>query len=513
MEDIDEEEEEHDVMQQPCGEGNNGDDGHVRDEESTASGMPQYDEMMQMDCDSVVSIAGTENELLVQVRSGLYVVLGVIGIVLAIAIGCSQRYQGHLQLEKAFQESIPKSDYGERQRAMSILLNELALLPEWPKVSWSLLHSHVETTSSHALFVLPVVTDAARDEYEAYSVEHESDWLQPTFATATQRRLGDMSAHIFNKNGTVAPGQTTMPVWQTAPARADIEPWINFDALSSNLPLQRVLESQQIVMSAPLFPPSSKSSIVETLLEGSPSASESSPLEPVEFILYPVMSAGNTSDVVAVVVSAVEWKFPGHLDVLIGSSCGANVSYSVGNDDKLHFDGIPTKPRRNKLQATIPFLTDNGAFKTDTSYCDYSISVSPSESMKHQHMTWGPLIDACVIVVVIILIGFAFSCYDELVEERQKVVMEHATQADTILSSLFPQQVRERLFRRGSDGPEVSARSDLEAEAPILGSVDGGIEPVSSHRIKNFLSKDDMFFDSADADRPIADLFPHCTYV
>lgn len=476
------------------------------DEETTASGLPRS-YVNEGETDSIASIAATENELLVQVRSGLYVILAVIGLLVATGLAISQRHQGYRHLKEAFEELIPKSDFPDRRAAMAILADELALLPDWPAESWRLLPSHLPTTLSEALFVLPVVSDAARAEYETYTLEHENDWFHSSATVATERRTllsNEIASHIFNENGTVPAGQTTLPLWQTAPlSLKGVEQWVNFDALSSKLPINHVMHSKEIALSSPLFPTKENSSLLETIFSGSPSSS-STTSGPLECIVYPITSPNNASTVLAILVSVLEWNFPDQLDVVVENTCGQNVSYTVGSDKNRQFAGVVSAERKEPIQATVPFAT--------TSYCSYSITLFPSSSMKEQYVNWSPLVYAIAAGAVIALIGFIFSCYDELVEERQKVVMEHATQADTILASLFPQQVRERLFRRNSENaPSVRSEGEADGAAPIVGSIEGGIQPVSSHRIKTFLSNDTQFIKNTDAERPIADLFPHCT--
>lgn len=86
-----------------------------------------------------------------------------------------------------------------------------------------------------------------------------------------------------------------------------------------------------------------------------------------------------------------------------------------------------------------------------------------------------------------------FLVYNRLVEKRQHIILNKAAQSTAIVSSLFPKQVRDRLFKEETDIPSKSA----------------------SHRLKTFLSGDvnpgSMPNNSLLAGSQIADLFPHCT--
>jgi hypothetical protein len=55
----------------------------------------------------------------------------------------------------------------------------------------------------------------------------------------------------------------------------------------------------------------------------------------------------------------------------------------------------------------------------------------------------------------LVFTSLVFLLYDRLVERRQKV-MSTAVQSSAIVSSLFPSQVRDRLFPIDGEGHEVS---------------------------------------------------------
>jgi hypothetical protein len=63
-------------------------------------------------------------------------------------------------------------------------------------------------------------------------------------------------------------------------------------------------------------------------------------------------------------------------------------------------------------------------------------------------------------VLIFVFTSLVFLLYDRLVERRQKKVMSTAMQSSAIVSSLFPSQVRDRLFP--VDGGEEGIIADWD---------------------------------------------------
>jgi hypothetical protein len=221
-----------------------------------------------------------------------------------------------------------------------------------------------------------------------------------------------------------------------------------------------------------------------------------------------------------------------------------------------------------KVTATrIPF--------DDSSSCQYTLSVYPSDATKISYESNAPLVYAIAAVVAFILTLCVVGIYDCIQERRNQSVLKAATEARAIVSSLFPAVVRDRLFetnrenqkkkknkkkrkkrnkKNSSAAPdeimadenlptlsESSLVSDLMERAPnaplsptivqqlmdsMHGSRHGDLPPrihhknksvVShpKHRLKSYLSQPSSLHNEDSDDfglaKPIADLFPHTT--
>ena len=66
--------------------------------------------------------------------------------------------------------------------------------------------------------------------------------------------------------------------------------------------------------------------------------------------------------------------------------------------------------------------------------------------MEDNHKTSKPIIMAIVTAAVFVFTSLVFICYDLMVARRQKIVMNRALESGAIVSSLFPQEVCDKLY-------------------------------------------------------------------
>ena len=121
--------------------------------------------------------------------------------------------------------------------------------------------------------------------------------------------------------------------------------------------------------------------------------------------------------------------------------------------------------------------------------CLYHIHLYPTQKFRNIFYTSLPLKITVSITAVFLFTIFMFLVYDRLVERRQKVVATKASQTAAIVSSLFPKNVRDRLFDTTSPGSM-------------------GLDVGTKTRLKGFLAGNDKENNSVS---PIADLFLNCT--
>lgn len=146
--------------------------------------------------------------------------------------------------------------------------------------------------------------------------------------------------------------------------------------------------------------------------------------------------------------------------------------------------------------ASIESVADGtpGGIPLDQSQCQIILDVYPSAAFYDAYKTSTPLMVTCGVAIVFIFTSFMFLCYDRLVERRQAIVLLRAEQTTRIVTSLFPQQVADRL---------IQAANKEEAKDTV-----GNSFAAPNRRLKSFLAEDG---DHGNQSQPIADLFPNCT--
>lgn len=149
------------------------------------------------------------------------------------------------------------------------------------------------------------------------------------------------------------------------------------------------------------------------------------------------------------------------------------------------------KYMRSASFENVTWIEDGTAqgLRVAISECPYKIRVYPSTTFSEDYASKTPAVITLSVACVFVFTVFTFFLYDTLVERRQRLLVQKATQTHQIVSSLFPKNVRDRLLEEGEENTKKG----------------GFIAP--NQRIKTFLTDGDR----ACGSQVIADLFPHAT--
>ena len=101
------------------------------------------------------------------------------------------------------------------------------------------------------------------------------------------------------------------------------------------------------------------------------------------------------------------------------------------------------------------YLTSRASPKTqsytvvplNTAFNSYKLRIYASQDAEDEHVTNEPAIMAIVIVCVFLFTSLVFFTYDILVARRQRIVMNRAVASSAIVSSLFPSEVRDKIYK------------------------------------------------------------------
>lgn len=97
--------------------------------------------------------------------------------------------------------------------------------------------------------------------------------------------------------------------------------------------------------------------------------------------------------------------------------------------------------------------------KLNQDICAYKLSVYPSKELEDEYITWLPVLVTLAIAAVFVVTAIVFLIFNQYVEHRQAMVMNQAVKSTALVTSLFPEAVRDRLM----DGDFVSGKSRLKS--------------------------------------------------
>lgn len=417
----------------------------------------------------------------------------------------------------------------------------------WPFVTTGdfQLRSATARELSGSLFtrLVPVVTNETRVAWEQYSLENMgwlqeareylvkegidiSDWnrmLQEDNSGLNEvKQAVDFSSGIgdkiygFDENSNPIPSQVVeplFPLWQESPTfgrdltnmdinyypdytRYMIKAYETGDMTIGGLDTAHPGDMTDPDLSTSYF------SYLISLRNGKRTMYKGDPMSSVFLPVFDDFEAANRR-VVAIIFAVFKWasyfenllppNFPG-LQVVLENNCeGAFTYHIVGSQVEYLGQGDLHDTRYDHMVRKVEFSHANEigeesslGLKLNQDICTYTLRVYPSPSLEDHYVTRLPLIITFSIVLVFICTGGVFLLFNRFVERRQRLVMNQAVKSTAIVSSLFPEGVRDRLL----DMDMISGKSKL----------------------KSFLSDGD---DSQPADayknEVIADLFPNCT--
>ena len=142
--------------------------------------------------------------------------------------------------------------------------------------------------------------------------------------------------------------------------------------------------------------------------------------------------------------------------------------------------------------------------------CVYTLDIYPTEAMRETYLSDRSMLYAIAVAVIFVFTAFVFLVYDWAVQLRQNKVLKTATRTQAIVSSLFPKNVQERIFKDVED--EVKQEEQAKAANRFRGN-------RTKDQLRNFLTdgtdaKEEKFEKhSSLKSKPIADLFPEATII
>jgi hypothetical protein len=451
--------------------------------------------------------------------------------------------------------------------SFSKTVTSLALVSNasWPFVTLSHFEirasDYLEMSGSQQIALAPIVNDANRENWEAFTVANR-EWIKGGLDLEYVLQLSlekNDEAEGHNKEDrqrtTIAPGTNMegfsvlgtskpiqefiwrhaplthravvetnkgphVPIWQTYPApRSSFV--VNYNLLSSP-------EFQELINITFATRRAVLSKVINNfVLFGN---AQTVDVDPKSVVIQPVFKSFEAdAPVVAFLIVVIPWfiYFDHVLSAgaspvvcVLKNSCGEAFSYEIDGPEAT-FMGVGDwhDATFDHLEVQAQFAAffqgervtreeHNAAQNSVQAVCEFSLHVYPTLIMSREHESTTPVTFTLAVVGIFAFTSLVFLLYDVLVQKRQFRVAQAATRTTALVTSLFPQEVHDRLFATtlgmtrhldsANQAPKYRLRKFLSDEQNNGGSM------TESAAIKQ---RDNGREKSA----PIADLFPECT--
>jgi len=375
------------------------------------------------------------------------------------------------------------------------------------------------------------VEEDQRSQWESWAKANEA-WVQETIDIQREDTTLRMQVNIsdYDTNHSISiryggsvPNNTGpyTPTWHTYPMLpSPTASAYNFNAIQHPLlgpGVKKVIQDHRAVIGPVLNFEDEEDSRVNTWARRhvSPDVNAS---EPIIRMLYPILDTAKgaitidqpDSKVIGILASSfflrsfLENILPNGergLVVVFENTCNQTFTYEVngheaewlgpGDRHDTQFDYLGYTKDLEEIGFYKLAQKKYGGLPIDIEFCNYYVSTYPSLKMKNVHHSNNPAIYSAIAVGIFAFTAIFFLCYDKLVSVRQQKVMMTAIQSTTIVSSLFPANVRDRLLDANGDGNHAG---------PMF-------QPTKS-RLRTFLNDGEP---SDGSNKPIADLFTDTT--
>ena len=229
---------------------------------------------------------------------------------------------------------------------------------------------------------------------------------------------------------------------------------------------------------------------------------------PRSVAFYPVheIVGFEKSNIVAVVAAVTAWETPlsnvlssdvEGIHVVLMNDCNQSYTYNV-NGSKAVFEGEGDLHERKfshyKVQVDLAAHL-NPKFTSTSGHCQYKMHLYPTSRLWSAYDSDTPEAFAAVVATCFFFIALSLYIYDVSVIRRNEKLVVKAAQSSSIVTSLFPDNIRERL---------VAAREGSH-------TIDKNPHGLGERSLRGFLRDDSNYHVDGVRSKPLADLFLETT--
>ena len=382
----------------------------------------------------------------------------------------------------------------------------LATQQQWPNV---VIPHYAERTSGlreladTPLIVFSPVVKFDREEWEQFSVTNQGWTLEGHKFQGSTTPITSIPPQIHEDLVSATPlsafaAGPFAPVWQMSPVPDDLTA-VNFNLEGNEVyvKLEEYVDSHRIPAISSIF---DMSELFGRSFSATDKVPRSIALEPI----YETFDGD--SEAVGHYLSVIEWStfFSDVLHqgvngiiVVLKNSCGQAYSFVInGSEATFIGEGDLHDPEFNDHRRSAQLFDPSDEIRDqEDSHCFYSVDIYPSETFKDDYTTADPIIYTAVVFAVMVGTGLAFYLYELFIQRQQKKVLAKVAKTNAIVSSLFPENVRDRLMN-GEDKDSNGKGKDKNL--------------YGKQGLKSFLDESKAKdLEAIGESKPIADLFPH----
>jgi class 3 adenylate cyclase len=357
--------------------------------------------------------------------------------------------------------------------------------------------------------ICPLVKTNETIAWEDYSIANQG-WIEESYKEAgigaTVQEIHPKIYEVNNAGIAVeAKEGPFMPLWQLSSPPEDITV-VNFDLLSS-----------PVFSKAYDVARGSQEALFTEIIDDTNILHDGTEEDnPESIVLHPMFEE---TTFVASIVSIISWNsfvndlFHQNMNgmiVVLKNSCGQTYTYNMDEEGaNLIGEGDHHEAEFDQLAhaaEVAPFLE----IDSEADVCRYFLHIYPSEKLESELKSKTPVILASAVALLFLFAAVGFYAYDVLAVKKQREAAETAAQSNAIVNSLFPSEIRDRLFNEEHGGQE----ENVDAEA--LDAFDPSVPSAQRFRLKNYLQEADPSGkmdpnEDITESKPIADLFPYTT--
>ena len=414
--------------------------------------------------------------------------------------------------------------------SQSITLQVIAEGSKWPYVLAPFFDSQAEQAQTiigaETVMMSPIVTEEQWVPWGEYTVL-VGDQLSDRFLFVPSEIPPNIYKLEEGANGTLVPSNGVgpgpySPIWQTYPHLDDASV-VNFDMLSMSR-LEKLYRAMNDTREPVVSPVMSLSPISDASFEQVHSAIFS----PVfERVVYANPSSSNTinannTPIVANLVLTIAWEtylsfvVSHHMDgaaYVLHNTCGQTFTaqlYDNGaaNGTTMNFTlGDEHETVYEHMVETIPVMSFMATHYNSTvgyQACAYELRVYPTQQMRNDFKSDAAVIATTVVGVSFVLVLVIFFFMDRRFQKKKQQIVKSVEKSNAIIASLFPSNVRDRLFGAGGGGDDNASKSSRRTTTS---------RRSFGFRLRNYLTEGEDADDNGSQSNPIADLFPECTFL